>query len=145
MAELTYNAAALAFMRGDIDMNAPDDFRILLLTTDAENPDHATVAAIIAAGAVEATHTNYARHSVAGDATAQDDTNDRAEYDATDPVFSSIGAGADIVAAVLYQHNGADSANIPIAHYDTNFPVTPNGSDITLTINAEGLLQIAAG
>ena len=69
MAEYLYNVAAKRAMDGDLDLNAPADLRVLLLTTDAENKDHANLAAIITAGAVEATHTGYARQSLSGDST----------------------------------------------------------------------------
>lgn len=144
MADFVYNVAAKRAMDGNLDLDSPVDLRVLLLGTDAEDRDHANLAAIITAGAVESTNTGYSRQALAGDATAQDDTNDRAEYDATDPVFSSIandGTG-NIVAAIVYLYvDGTNANDIPIAHYDTNFPVTPNGSDITLQINAEGLIQ----
>lgn len=142
MADFVYNQAAHRAMLGTLDLDLPADLRVLLLTTDAEDRDHDNLAAIITAGAVEATHTGYARQALADDAVALDDVNDRAEYDVTDPVFTSVASGVDIVAAIVYLHvDGTNANDVPISHYDTGFPVTPNGSDITLQVNAEGLIQ----
>ena len=73
MADFIYNVAAKRAMDGDLDLNAPSDLRVLLLGTDAEDRDHANLAAIITAGAVESTNTGYSRQSLAGDSTAQDE------------------------------------------------------------------------
>lgn len=147
MAEFVYNVAKKRFIDGSLDLDTGgSDTRWLLLETDAEDADHANLAAIISAGAVELTSTGYARVAATSEATSQDDTNDRAEADQADVVFPSVAqAGSEVVvAAILYLHvDGTNANDVPIAHYDTNFPITPQGGDITLTIDATGALRIA--
>lgn len=70
--------------------------------------------------------------------------------DANDLVFSSVAAGAACEHIVIYQSSavggGADvaaSAQRLIAIYDSGgLPVTPNGQDINVAINAAGLFEI---
>lgn len=144
MANFVYNIAKKQLLDGDIDFNLPDDIRVLLLeaATD-ENPDDVDVAAVLArAGTTELV--TYSRGALAGEATSQDDANDRAEFDATDITFSSVVAQNAIVAFLVYKFITNDAGSIPILFNDsaTGLPITPNGSDITITWNAEGILQL---
>jgi hypothetical protein len=144
MASFVYNIAKFQLLNGDIDFNAPDDIRVLLLeaATD-ENPDDVDVAAVLArAGTTELV--TYTRGALAAEATTQDDANDRAEFDANDIVFSSVVAQNAIVAYVVYKFITNDASSIPIMFVDdaTGLPLTPNGSDITITWDAQGILQL---
>ena len=143
MADFVYNIAAQRLLEGDLDLNAPADLRVLLLTTDAEDRDHASVQAIKTAGAVEASYGGYSRQALTGDSTSLDNPNDRAEYTANNITFASVPAGVTIVAAVVYLHvDGTDPNDVPVAHVDSGgFPVAGNGSDIQVQWNAEGILQ----
>lgn len=149
MAAFTYNVAKKQLLDGDLDFNAPNDIRVLLLeaATD-ENADDATVSAVLArAGTTELTSTGYSRQALTGETTSQDDANDRAEFDADDVTFSSVSQAASetVVAVVYYKHVTDDTDAIPIAFDDslTGLPLTPNGSDITITFSAEGILQLS--
>jgi len=146
MASFAYNIAKFQLLNADLDFNAPDDIRVLLLEANSDvNADDADVAAVLArAGTTELTSTGYSRGALAGEATSQDDVNDRGEFDATDLVFSAISQAAaeTVVAALVFKFITNDADSIPIAHIDTGgFPITPNGSDITLQWNAQGILQ----
>jgi hypothetical protein len=148
MANFVYNIAKKQLLDGDIDFNAPDDIRILLLeaATD-ENPDDVDVQAVLArAGTTELTSTGYARQALAAEATSQDDANDRAEFDANDVTFSAVSqAGSEtVIGWLLFKFITDDASSIPIAFVDTatGLPLTPNGSDITITWNVEGILQL---
>lgn len=147
MASFVYNAAKKQLLDGDLDFNAPDDIRVLLLEANSDvNPDDATIQAVLArAGTTELSSAGYARQALTGEVTSQDDVNDRAEFDADDVTFPSVSQAAaeQAVAAVIYKHVTDDTDAIPIAHIDTGgFPITPNGSDITIQWNAEGILQV---
>lgn len=144
MADFVYNIAKFQLLNGDLDFNAPDDIRMLLLeaATD-ENPDDVDVQAVLArAGTTELA--TYTRHTFAGEGTTQDDANDRAEFDATDAVFSAVVAQNAIVAYVIFKFITDDASSIPIMFVDsaTGLPLTPNGSDITITWDAQGILQL---
>lgn len=83
------------------------------------------------------------RKTLASKAVATDAANDRAEFDCADVTWTALGAGATIGGAVLYQRGSADTDSRLIAFFDlTNTPT--NGSDISLVIDAEGLLSLAS-
>lgn len=73
----------------------------------------------------------------------QDDANDRAEWDAADTTFPSLSqAGSEVIVGYLvfmFVTNDADS--IPILLVDSVADKTPNGSDIKITWNAEGIMH----
>ena len=86
------------------------------------------------------------RKALASKALTVDQANDRAEFDCADITWSSITRASSetwvalsIMKAIT---NDAQSPLIAFIDTGTGFPLTPNGSDITLTIDAEGLLQI---
>ena len=66
-------------------------------------------------------------------------------FDSDNPVFTAA-AGDVCEALILYQHTGAADANRRlIAFYDTGvtgLPVTPNGGDINVTVNASGWFSL---
>jgi hypothetical protein len=80
------------------------------------------------------------RKTLAGKSITSDLTNDRAEFDATDVVWTALGSGATIGAALLIKEVTNDADSIVIAKFDlTNTPT--NGGNVTLQWNAEGLLN----
>lgn len=98
-------------------------FRWLLLTGGTFNPDHATVAAVLAStGAAEPTVTGYARQAVAGKTRTVNTVADRVEYNAADPAFPGMDGGQTITALLLYYDTGSDSSSIPVAWWDINAP-----------------------
>ena len=62
-------------------------------------------------------------------------------FDSDDDVYSSV-SGDESEAIVLYSHTGgSDAARLLVGYYDTGMtgiPVTPNGGDINLLVNASG-------
>lgn len=65
--------------------------------------------------------------------------------DADDWTFPLVPAGDAIQSIILYDHTGgADSARTLWAYYDTStgLPVTPNGQDINVAVNASGLFKL---
>ena len=104
-------------------------------------------------GATEVTSTGYTggfggagRKVLASKALTVDQANDRAEFDCDDVTWSSISqAGSEQwLGFSIVKEITSDALSPVIALIDTatGLPLTPNGSDITLTIDAEGLLQI---
>lgn len=147
MANFVYNVAAKKLLDGDLDFNAPDDIRVLLLEANSDvNKDDATISAVLGrAGTTELSSTNYARQALANETTSQDDVNDRAEFDADDATFSNLTqVGSEtIVAYIVYKHVTGDADSIPILHADISSAITPNG-DLTIQWDAEGILQAAS-
>lgn len=147
MADFAYNIACFQLLNGDLDFNAPDDIRVLLLESKSDvNKDDVDVAAVLArAGTTELSSTGYSRQTLTGEGTIQDDTNDRGEFDAADPTFSSLvqATSETIVAYLVFKFITDDSSSIPIIQADISPAITPNG-DFTIQWNAEGVLQLAS-
>jgi len=156
MANFWYNTGKLrmwAGAAGEVDLIA-DTIKVMALQNDTgESTDHEFIGDVLGAGGVEVTSTGYAggfggagRKVLASKALAVDQINNRAEFDCADVTWAAISqAGAEQwVALLMVKEITNDNASPVLAHVDTatGFPLTPNGSDITLTIDAEGLLHL---
>jgi len=149
MANFIYNEAKNQILLGGIDFSS-DDIRVLLVmsntTADTED-DKDTLDDFTTLDEYDGA--NYGRAELANEAVNEDAGNDRAEFDADNVTFSTLGVGTrQCQAAIVYKHVGADNANIPIVWVDTvgsgpTFPFDGNGGDITLQWNAEGIMQAA--
>lgn len=141
MANAAYNLAKKKFLDGALNF-ASADLRVLLLTSGYTfDADHEFVDDLTP-GSNELTGTGYARKTLAGKATAVDNTNDRAEGDAADVAYTAINAGT-AAAAILYCHVTDDTDSYLVGKLDTGgFPLVTNGGDASLQVNVEGLLQI---
>jgi len=69
-------------------------------------------------------------------------------FDSNDFVWTAV-SGVQSEWVMLYDHNGngagADTARMLIAYYDTGItgmPVTPNGGNINVTVNASGWFSL---
>ena len=126
MAETVYNVFKKQLADADQDL-AVADYRVLLLVGAVTiNPDHATVAAVLAAN-TEATDGSYARQTLTGEATSQDDANDRAEWDVSNADFGALTATTP-TAALVYKFITNDAGSIPVAIFDTGFGAAANGA-----------------
>jgi hypothetical protein len=85
--------------------------------------------------------TDYARTTISttGRTVTEDDANFRAELDFADQVFAAIGGAAnnDLAGAVVYVHHASGDASAELLFF-MPFTVSTNGSDLTVTVNAEG-------
>lgn len=64
--------------------------------------------------------------------------------DGADVTFSAV-TGDPCEAIIIFLDTGTASTSRLVAYYDTGvtgLPVTPNGSDITITWNASGIFQL---
>ncbi len=141
MANAGYNIAAKKLIDGALNW-ASSDVRVLLVTSGYTfNKDHQFVSDLTP-GSNELTGTGYVRKALTGEATSQDNTNDRAEGDANDVTWTAIDAGT-AAAAILYVHVTNDADSWLVGKFDTGgFPIVTNGGDVTLQWNAEGIIQI---
>jgi hypothetical protein len=93
---------------------------------------------------------NYARQTLASVTLTQDDVNDCAYLDATDPVFTALGGGFTIGKVVIFPYStsstqlGAvttgDTGQVLLAAYDTT-GIATNGSNVTFTLSTGGFLR----
>lgn len=146
MASLVQNNAKRGILAGEIDMNA-DDIRIRLVMTnttcDTEN-NISTLSGFTTIDACDAT--GYADVALTSEAVNQDNSNNRAEFDAADASFTGLGGDAtrDYQGVLLYKFVTNDTDSIPIAFIEfTNQPITSAASQVDIPWNAEGILQLA--
>lgn len=137
-----YTPAKTALLNGDLDF-AAQDMRIMLVMTNTTADTDQDVQFVGDIGTLdEMDGANYARQALGSEAVNQDAANNRAEFDATDSVFTNLGAGTRNVAGiVLYRHVTNDADSPLIAYIDSGFPYTANGATLTVQWNAEGILQ----
>ena len=69
-----------------------------------------------------------------------DKANNRVEFDCADIVWTAINAGTPSQMLIIRELTD-DTATRLVSHHDSGFPVTTNGGDLTVTIDAEGLIQ----
>lgn len=154
MADFVFNIAKgrVAELYNRVKSNDPANSALIIVVidangdTDAAMKDRDDLAALLGGTANEVTNTNYARKTLTDAdlaAFAPDDTNDRVDLDIPDQTWTAVAAGTawtDLL--VCYDPDttgGTDSAIIPLTCHD--FPVTPDGSDITAQINAAGFFR----
>lgn len=146
MADFVYTKACTKIATGTINFSTAD-LRIILCmtnTTAGTQEDTEFISGFTTLDEMDGA--NYARATLTSEAVNEDTTNNRAEFDFDNPVFTSLGAGTRSVAGfILYVHVTNDTDSYPVVWVDTNFPFTANGGNLTLNINVEGFLQFATG
>jgi hypothetical protein len=153
MANFIYNKAAGQILDGTLDV-LTDTLKFMLVNSGyTADRDHDFVDD---ASGDEITATNYTagfggagRKTLAGKAVSVDNANDRVEFDCNDPQWTALGGATNdtVQAIIVIKEVTTDADSILIAHIDTStgtpsLPFTTNGGDLTLNINAEGLLQM---
>jgi hypothetical protein len=134
-------------MNGGLDLDT-DDIRARLVMTnttcdtevDAIN-DLADYTTIDPADA-----TGYGDVALADEAVAADDPNDRAEFDATDISFEGLSGDATRAyqGVLLYKYvDGTNANDIPVAYIDFTSTIPATATQVNVTWNAEGILQLA--
>lgn len=131
-----------------IDLNTAGDIRCLLLGGAGNvyvfDPDDVFVSDLTP-GTNELAGTGYARVALTSETVTQNDTLDRAEWDAADTDFGTLNAdNGDIDAIILYQFNAADASAQLIAFLDVvnpALPFTTAGVNFTVSWNAAGIMH----
>lgn len=145
MANFVFNEAKRAYLAGEFDMDT-DVFKVVLVMTNTTADTEDDVNLMNGFTTLdECDGASYARQVLANKAINEDASNDRAEFDADDAQFASLGAGArNNQAAIIYKHVTDDTDSIPVAYIDTGgFPFQGNGGNIDVQWNVEGILQAA--
>jgi len=129
-----------------------DTIKVMLVgSTYSSTVDDSFVSPTIAAGQ-ELSGTNYAggyggsgRKTLSSKVITRDDVNDRAEFSAAPVTWTAINAGTAAAAVIIRERSlTGDTMSELIAYINTGgFPITTNGGDLTLTWNAEGILQLS--
>lgn len=142
MANVVYNTAKERLMKATFNWETVD-LRVLLITNGYTVDADDIFVDALTPGSNELSGTGYARLVLASKAVTKDDTNDRAEGDAADVLWTGIDAGT-AQAAILFVQVTNDADSWLVCYIDTGgFPITTNGGDLTIQWNAEGILQLA--
>lgn len=142
-----FTNAKRALLAGELDFDA-QSIRVALLMTNhslltAGQEDVATISAITTLD--EFNGANYARKVLASPVVAAVNASDWATFDATDVLFTALGAGTRSAAGILlFRFVTTDADSVPIAWIDTGgFPIAGNGGDLTIVWDALGILRLA--
>lgn len=87
---------------------------------------------------------NYTRASAATETVTEDAANNRAEFTFDPVVFTALGNGTRQLEGILLIEfvDGTAANDLLLAFIDpTGWPINPGGADLTITPNAEGVLQ----
>jgi hypothetical protein len=142
MASGWYNKGKAQVANGGIDL-LTDTIKVMLVSSAYTfNPDHNFASD---ANAQEIAVTGYTggfggggRKTLANKTITEDDTNDRAVFDADDPVWTALGAGATIGGAILLKEVTNDGAS-PVILFLDPADLPTNGSDFQLQFDATGI------
>jgi hypothetical protein len=133
MASLLYNKAKAEFLKGGIDWDT-DTIKVLLVATGyTPSVDHNFVSDITN----EVGTANYVRKTLSC-TVAEDDANDRGVADASDVVWTALGAGATVIGVVAFKDTGNDATS-PLIYFGDFTDTATNGGDFTLQWHADGL------
>lgn len=140
------NKGKMLLIQGQWDDAGASAIKIGLLKTSigtgadtaAEVADLNTVTDLLAAtGVVEAAFAGYVRKAMTRSNATEDDTNDRANMDASDVVWTAAPTGETIVGFFSYDAtvdtNDTTRLLLSVGWFASGVPT--NGSDFTLTIN----------
>lgn len=157
MSNSWYNKLPTLLGNGNLDWddNSTTTVKALLLRSTGSytfDPDHATVAAILAASAVEITVASYSRQSVTGRTVTQDDTNNNAKYDADNVAYGALESGQTVSAVILYKEVTTDSDSPPLFFVDGKMDIVagapvsaaPTGSITGITNANPGVVTSAS-
>lgn len=125
MAGFIFNRGAQGLLDGTIDWSADTIKARLVLTADTLSKDSTSMTGLGIAA------TDVTLGSKTGP--TEDTANDRIGYDAADPTFSAVAAGAEIDKLIIYKFVTDDAGSTPISTLDIT-AVTPAGFDIVVTL-----------
>lgn len=152
MASFVYNKAAQELADGTIDL-LTDTITMMLVTSqysaarsdlvvDAGGANDALDAEISVSGYTGGWG-GSGRKALASKTVVVDQANNRAEFSAANPTWTSLGTGATIAAMLLVKEGVSnDTTSRLIAYLDVTDTPT-NGGNVGFTFDAEGILQFS--
>jgi len=144
MASLVNNYFKERVAEGTIDLDT-DTLKILLVDTTTSCDTEANAQTLTGYGTLgEFDGANYEVKTISVTSSAVDTGNNRYELDGADVTYTALGAGTNSVQGVLlYKHvDGTDTNDQPIAFIEFSSNLTPDGSDVTIAWDAEGILHL---
>lgn len=71
----------------------------------------------------------------------EDQATDRIKFSAGNPTFTAVGAGTEVDKIIVFKFVTDDAGSTPIATVNIT-PITPNGGNIVVTVDAQGLFYL---
>lgn len=145
MADIIYNIAKQQVFNNSIDL-VNDTFRVALLETSAgQDVTHTTVAAVLAADD-ELSDIAGTREQLTTPAVRVNAVESRAEWYDSGAAFvewSSVSqvAAEECIGYLIYKFDTDDATSVPIMMVDSVANITPNGSDIRITWDSDGIMH----
>ena len=137
MADAVYNDFKSGVVSGLIDLGG-DTFKIMLVTaTYAPNVDTHTFRSSVT-NEVSGTGYTAGGQALANVSLTTDDTNDRAVWNADDPVWTASTITAR--GAVIYQDTGNAATDRLVCYLDFGSDIASTNADFTVTFNATGII-----
>ena len=144
MASGTFNHGSHLIQTGALDF-AADTIKVALLADDVPyvfDKDHDHMDDInpseLDVSGYPPGFAGAGRATLAGKTITEDSVNDRSVFDATDPAPWTLGAGKNVVGAVVYYHITDDATSVPIWYLDFADFAT-NGGAFSLIFHANGI------
>jgi hypothetical protein len=86
---------------------------------------------------------NYVRKFLASTTITPDWDRDKAIFTAVNPIWLVLeDDDFPIVGMIIYMHNGAENANIPIYGYQLNTPINPGAEDYEFPFSENGISEL---
>lgn len=143
MASFNYNNYKELLLNGGAPDMDTDTIKIALMTASyTPNADNDAFWSDISANEISATGYSAGGATLAGKTVTQDNTNDRAEFDATDPSWT-ITTSAAIRYAVVYKSTGVASTSPLIRCIDLGTTYTISNGTFTINFDTEGVYYVA--
>lgn len=140
MTSIVYNSGKKKLVDGSIDLDT-DTIKIALVTSAyTPNKDSHDFYDDVTNEVANGNGYTTGGKTLANKAVNQDNTNDRAEFDADDVVWTASTITAR--GAVIYKDTGTPSTSPLIAYIDFGADKSSSDGTFTITFNAEGILQI---
>lgn len=149
IANAFFNRAARRILDGNLNLSTSTLKAMLVDSGYTFDRDHDFVGSGAGTpGGEELSGTGYVagfggagRKTLANKVFSEDDANDRGEMDCDDITWTAINAGT-AAALIVVKEGTSDADSELIAFFDSGFPKTTNGGDLTAQVDAQGLFHM---
>jgi len=143
MANKVYSKGLEELANGDLDWVNATDVKVALMETGYTFDDDHDFWDDVSGDEVSDASYAAGGQALGNKSVTRDTGNNQVELDADDEVFSSL----DVVnpySAIVYRDTGTPATSPLIAYFDTDFPFTANGGDVTISFGADGVVKLAS-
>ena len=144
MASAKFNIAKSRLFSALLDLDeAGDDMRAILAMTNTTADTEIDVDNTGSLTTLDE-HDSTVRKTCDNQVVATDDANDRAEWTCDPLVWTALANGTRQIQGILiHEFITNDAGSFPFVFSEFSGTINPGGSDLTVTPNAEGLVQLS--